>query len=38
MNFSIVVPLFNEAENILQLNLEISEAIKELQKNNHQFE
>tara|TARA_E500000178_G_C17020969_1_gene755531 strand:+ start:1855 stop:2796 length:942 start_codon:yes stop_codon:yes gene_type:complete len=38
MNFSIVVPLFNEAENINQLNLEILEAIKQLQNNNHQFE
>ena len=38
MNFSIVVPLFNESENITQLNLEISEAIKQLQNDNHQFE
>ena len=38
MKFSIVIPLFNEAENINQLNLEILEAIKQLQNNNHEFE
>ena len=38
MNFSIIVPLFNEVENITQLNSEILETTKQLQNKNHQFE
>ncbi len=38
MNFSIVIPLYNEAENINQLNSELLNAISELEKNDNEFE
>ena len=38
MNFSIVIPLYNEAENINQLNLEILQALKDLKNTNYEFE
>lgn len=38
MNFSIIVPLYNEAENIVQLNEEILQALKEFKDKNHKFE
>ncbi len=38
MNFSIVVPLYNEAENINQLNLEILQALTDLKNTNYEFE
>ena len=38
MNFSIVIPLYNEAENIIQLNSEILHAIKDLRNDNYEFE
>ena len=34
MNFSIVIPLYNESENISLLNEEIIETIKTLKKEN----
>ena len=37
MNFSIIIPIFNEEENILKLNSEISEVIKENQSDNFQL-
>ena len=38
MNFSIVIPLYNEAENINQLNSEILQSIKDFKNNNYEFE
>ena len=38
MNFSIVIPLYNEAENINQLNLELLQALKDSKNINHEFE
>ncbi len=38
MNFSIVIPLYNEAENINQLNQEIVEALNESMNINYSFE
>ena len=38
MNFSIVVPLYNEAENINQLNMEILQALTDLKNTNYEFE
>lgn len=32
MNFSIIIPLYNEADNINQLNYELLSAINELKK------
>ena len=37
MKFSIVIPLYNEAENITQLNTELLSALRE-SKNNNEFE
>ena len=38
MNFSIVIPLYNESENINQLNLELLRALKDSKNINHEFE
>ena len=38
MKFSIVIPLFNEAENILKLNSEIIQALSDLKNTNNEFE
>jgi glycosyltransferase involved in cell wall biosynthesis len=38
MNFSIVIPLYNEKENINQLNEELTSSLLKLQNKNHQFE
>lgn len=38
MNFSIVIPLYNEAENINQLNSEILQALTDLKNTNYEFE
>lgn len=38
MNFSIIIPLYNEAENIIQLNSEILEAVTSFKDTNHTFE
>ena len=38
MKFSIVIPLYNEAENITQLNTELLSALRESKKNNNEFE
>jgi len=38
MNFSIVVPLYNESENINQFNLELLQAIKDSKNVPHEFE
>jgi glycosyltransferase involved in cell wall biosynthesis len=38
MNFSIIIPLYNEADNINQLNYELLSAINELKKSNNEFE
>ena len=39
MNFSIVIPLYNESENIVLLNKEIVDTIEILQKDsNYNFE
>ena len=38
MNFSIIIPLYNEADNIQQLNQELIKAIKHSKNINHGFE
>lgn len=38
MKFSIVIPLYNEAENISQLNTELLSALKESNNDNNEFE
>lgn len=38
MNFSIVIPLYNEDENISQLNLEILQALTDFKNTNYEFE
>ncbi len=38
MKFSIVIPLYNEAENIIQLNKELLAAINESKNYNNEFE
>lgn len=38
MKFSIVIPLFNEAENILKLNSEIIQVLNDLKNTNNEFE
>ena len=38
MNFSIVIPLYNEADNINQLNTELLSALKKLKNDNNKFE
>ena len=38
MNFSIVIPLYNEADNINQLNLELLQTLKDSKNINHEFE
>ena len=38
MNFSIVIPLYNENENVNQLNEELSSSLSKLQNKNHEFE
>ena len=38
MNFSIIIPLYNEADNIQQLNQELLKAIKHSKNINHGFE
>ena len=38
MKFSIVIPLFNEAENVLKLNSEIIEVLSGLKSTNNEFE
>ena len=38
MKFSIVIPLYNEAENIIQLNNELLSALKESNNNDNEFE
>ena len=38
MKFSIVIPLYNEAENISQLNTELLSALKESKNDNNEFE
>ena len=38
MNFSIVIPLFNESENIIQLNEELTNSLNDVQNTNHKFE
>ncbi len=38
MKFSIVIPLYNEADNINQLNSELLNAINESKNNNNEFE
>ena len=37
MNYSIIIPVFNEEENIFKLNQEISNVIKENQTDNFQL-
>ena len=36
MNFSIVIPLYNEAENINQLNTELLSALRKLKNDNNE--
>tara|TARA_X000000950_G_scaffold256079_1_gene321268 strand:- start:1290 stop:2225 length:936 start_codon:yes stop_codon:yes gene_type:complete len=38
MKFSIVIPLFNEAENISKLNSEIIQVLNDLKNTNNEFE
>lgn len=38
MNFSIVIPLYNESENVNQLNEELSNSLSKLQNKKHEFE
>ncbi len=38
MNFSIVIPLYNESENINQLNEELLNSIKNIEIKKHEFE
>lgn len=38
MNFSIVIPLYNEKENVNQLNKELLSSLSKLQNKNHEFE
>jgi glycosyltransferase involved in cell wall biosynthesis len=38
MKFSIVIPLYNEDDNINQLNIELIKAINKLKKYNNEFE
>ena len=38
MKFSIVIPLFNEAENVFKLNSEIIEVLSGLKSTNNEFE
>ncbi len=38
MNFSIVIPLYNECENINQLNFELSNSLSQIQNKDHEFE
>ena len=38
MKFSIIIPLYNEADNINQLNSELLNAISESEKNDNEFE
>ncbi len=38
MKFSIVIPLYNEAENIIQLNNELLSALKESNNSDNEFE
>ena len=38
MKFSIVIPLFNEAENVLKLNSEIIEVLSGLKSTINEFE
>ena len=38
MSFSIIIPLYNEAENIIQLNTEILQALTSFKNTNYKFE
>ena len=38
MNFSIVIPLYNEQENVNQLNEELISSLSKLQNKDHEFE
>ncbi len=38
MNFSIIIPLYNEAENVNQLNLELTDVLQEMVIKNYKFE
>jgi len=38
MDFSIIIPLYNETENITQLNSEILQALASFKNTNHKFE
>lgn len=38
MNFSIVIPLYNEAENVNQLNLELLQSLQDPKNLNYKFE
>ena len=38
MKFSIVIPLFNEEENINQLNLELLDALNDSSNHDNEFE
>ena len=38
MKFSIVIPLFNEAENISNLNSEIIQVLNDIKNTNYKFE
>ena len=38
MSFSIIIPLYNEAENVIQLNTEILQALTSFKNTNYKFE
>ena len=38
MNFSIIIPLYNEKENVNQLNEELTTSLTKLQNKSHEFE
>ena len=38
MNFSIVIPLYNEKENVNQLNEQLTNSLSKLKNKNHEFE
>jgi len=38
MNFSIIIPLYNEKENVNQLNEELTTSLSKLENKNHEFE
>jgi len=38
MNFSIIIPLYNEKENVNQLNEELTTSLLKLRNKNHEFE